>query len=145
VHRIRVSTNPLDTHDLVYPSASNHVRSSGSRNVTLWMQQVENMKFWEELIAYFPWYNTTIEKNAHQFFYCFLCIRCRRNFLPNRCLATIGLYSYRHTNWWQGFIKYAIETDWGVMIYIPSFIKIDSSIQKLVRRIRRHTDSIIIV
>jgi hypothetical protein len=35
-------------------------------------------------------------------------------------------YACRHTDWWEGFMKYAVE-----MIFIPSFIKIGSGIQKL--------------
>jgi hypothetical protein len=31
-------------------------------------------------------------------------------------------------------MKYAVEMDSGAMIYIPSFIKIDSAIQKLIGR-----------
>jgi hypothetical protein len=37
-------------------------------------------------------------------------------FLPNRCLATLGEYTCRHTGWWKGFMKYAIEMGSGVMI-----------------------------
>jgi hypothetical protein len=37
-------------------------------------------------------------------------------------------------------MKYATEMGSGAMIYIPIFIKICSGIQKLVRRIHRHTD-----
>jgi hypothetical protein len=32
-----------------------------------------------------------------------------------------------------GFMKYAVEMGSGAMMYIPSFIKIDSGIQKLTR------------
>jgi hypothetical protein len=32
----------------------------------------------------------------------------------------------------EGFIKYAVEMGSGVMIYIPSFIKIGSGIKKLI-------------
>jgi hypothetical protein len=38
-------------------------------------------------------------------------------------------------------MKYAIEMGSGAMIYIPSFIKIGSCIQKLMGGIHRHTDS----
>jgi hypothetical protein len=43
----------------------------------------------------------------------------------------------------RGFTKYAVEMGSGSMIYsyIPSFIKIGSDIQKLIRGIHRHTDS----
>jgi hypothetical protein len=43
----------------------------------------------------------------------------------------LGGYTYRHTDWWEGFIKYADEMDSGAMIYIPRFIKTGSGIQKL--------------
>jgi hypothetical protein len=36
-------------------------------------------------------------------------------------------YTYRHTDWCEGFMKYAVEMGSGVMIYIPSFIKIGSA------------------
>jgi hypothetical protein len=38
----------------------------------------------------------------------------------------------RHTGGWDGFMKYAVEMGSGAMIYIPSFIKIGSDIQKLI-------------
>jgi hypothetical protein len=41
-------------------------------------------------------------------------------------------------------MKYAVEMGSGAMIYIPSFIKIGSGVQKLIGEggIYRHTDSI---
>jgi hypothetical protein len=51
-------------------------------------------------------------------------------FLPNRCLATIGEYTYKHTDWREGFMKYAVEMGSGAIIYIPSFIKTGSAFQK---------------
>jgi hypothetical protein len=41
-------------------------------------------------------------------------------------------------------MKYALEVSSGATIYIPSFIKIDSGIQKLIEGIHRHTDSMVI-
>jgi hypothetical protein len=38
-------------------------------------------------------------------------------------------------------MKYAVEMGTGAMIYIPSFIKIDSAIQKLIGGIHRYTDT----
>jgi Uri superfamily endonuclease len=38
-------------------------------------------------------------------------------------------------------MKCAVEMGSGAMIYIPSFIKIGSGIQKMIERIQRHTDS----
>jgi hypothetical protein len=56
-------------------------------------------------------------------------------FLLSRFLATIRGYEYRHTDWREGFIKYAVDTGSGAVMYIPSFIKIVSVIQKLIRGI----------
>jgi hypothetical protein len=64
----------------------------------------KNKKFWEELMAYFPWYDTGhIENDASNnssiiarvfvTAVTFLPSRCQatiRGFLPSRCLATIG-------------------------------------------------------
>jgi hypothetical protein len=47
-------------------------------------------------------------------------------FISIRWLATIWGYTYRHTDWWKLFMKYAVEMD-----YILSFINIGSDIQKL--------------
>jgi hypothetical protein len=47
-------------------------------------------------------------------------------FLQNRCLVAIGGYTYRHTDRWEGFMKYAVEMDPSGMIYTPGFIKIGS-------------------
>jgi hypothetical protein len=51
--------------------------------------------------------------------------------LPSRCLATITRYTYRHTDWWVGFMKNAAQMSSGAIIIIRSFIKNVSSIQKL--------------
>jgi hypothetical protein len=40
-----------------------------------------------------------------------------------------------------GIYKYAVEMGSGAMIYIPSFIKIGSVIQKLIAEIRRYAES----
>jgi hypothetical protein len=59
-----------------------------------------NKKFSEELIAYFPWYDTDrIENdvsNNSSIVACVFVIAV--TFLPGRCLATIGGYIYRHTD-----------------------------------------------
>jgi hypothetical protein len=68
---------------------------------------------------------------VQQVLYCCVCIRCRGNVIRGRCLVTIGGYRYRHRDWWEGFMKYAVEMDSGAMIYIPSVIEIGSGIQKL--------------
>jgi hypothetical protein len=71
-----------------------------------------NKKFWEELIAYFPSYDTGhIENNASNNSSSVACLFVTAvTFLPSRCLATIGGilpsgclatiegYTYGHTN-----------------------------------------------
>jgi hypothetical protein len=37
---------------------------------------------------------------------------------------------YRNIDIWEGFMKYAVEMGSGVMIYMPSFIKTVSGVQK---------------
>jgi hypothetical protein len=37
----------------------------------------------------------------------------------------------RHKDSWEGFVKYAFEMGTGAVIYILSFIKIDSGIKKM--------------
>jgi hypothetical protein len=44
-------------------------------------------------------------------------------------LATIWRYTYKHTDRWEGFMKYPAEMGSGVKTYIPSIIKIASGIQ----------------
>jgi hypothetical protein len=39
-------------------------------------------------------------------------------FLPSRFLATIGGYTYRRTDWWERFMKYAVEMGTCAMTYI---------------------------
>jgi hypothetical protein len=53
-------------------------------------------------------------------------------FLPNSCLATIGELHIQTQSLMEGFTKYAVEMGSGAMIYIPSFIKICSDIQKII-------------
>jgi hypothetical protein len=53
-------------------------------------------------------------------------------FLLSLCLAKIEGYTY------------AVEMRSGAMIYIPRFIKIGSGVQKLIGRIHRHTDRMLI-
>jgi hypothetical protein len=54
--------------------------------------------------------------------------------LPRRCPATIKGYTFKHTDSWEGFMKYAVEMGSGTTIYIPSFIKIGPGMQMLIRR-----------
>jgi hypothetical protein len=52
-------------------------------------------------------------------------------FLLSPCLAKVEGCTYRQTDWWEGFMKYAAETSSGAMTYIPSFINMCSGIEKL--------------
>jgi hypothetical protein len=88
------------------------------------------------------------KRRFQQFFYVFVtvvtillsrCLATIRGVLPSRCLATFGGYIYRNTDWWEGFFNSAIEMGSGAVIYLPSFIKIGSGIQKLIGWINRHT------
>jgi hypothetical protein len=49
-------------------------------------------------------------------------------FLPSRCLATIEGYTYRHTDQWERFMKYAGVMESCAMICVPDLIKIGSGI-----------------
>jgi hypothetical protein len=49
-------------------------------------------------------------------------------------------YTYRHTDWWEGFMNYAVEMGSCDMIHIQSFVKIGSGIQKWIKGIHRHID-----
>jgi hypothetical protein len=72
------------------------------------------------------------------------CLATIEGFLPSRFLATIEGYAYRHTDYWEGFMKYAVGMGSGTTKYIPSFINIGSSFHKLIWGIHRHTDSMVI-
>jgi hypothetical protein len=94
---------------------------------------VKNKKFREESIAYFPWYDTDrIEDDTPKDFSIVACVFVATvKFLPSRFLATIG---YTHID------TQIDERDlWSsrAMVYIPSFMKNGSAIQKLIRGIHR--------
>jgi hypothetical protein len=52
--------------------------------------------------------------------------------------------TYTNTDWWEGFMKYAVGMDSGTMIYIPSFIAIGPGIQKLIGGMHGHKDRMVI-
>jgi hypothetical protein len=63
-------------------------------------KHTNNKKFWEEPIAYFPWYDES-NNSSTVAAVTFLPIRCLatiRGFLPRGCLATIGGYTDTHTH-----------------------------------------------
>jgi hypothetical protein len=59
----------------------------------------DNKKFWEDLIAYFPRYDTDhIDNDASKSSSTVACVFVAAvKFLPSRCLATIGGDTYRHS------------------------------------------------
>jgi hypothetical protein len=62
-------------------------------------QLEKNKKFWEELIVYFPWYDTGhIENDASNDSSIVACVFVAAvTFLPSRCLATVGIHKPTHT------------------------------------------------
>jgi hypothetical protein len=100
-----------------------------------------NKKFWEELIAYFPLIH------VEQFFYCCVCIRCRRNVFAKPLLSKdtgLQIQTYRamggiyKISRWDGLMCHDTHTH----THTPSFIKIGSDVQKLMEgEIQRHTNN----
>jgi hypothetical protein len=93
------------------------------------MKQYYNKNFWEELIVYFPFTiilisDTTSRKNT------LVCMRKTIWFGRLQC------WYY----WWEWFMKYAVEMVSGGMIWVPSFMKIGSSIQVILRLLPRHSE-----
>jgi hypothetical protein len=66
-------------------------------------------------------------------------IRCNGNVFTEPLLSNDkGIHTDTDTHW-RGILKCAAEMDSGVMMYIPSFIKIGSDIRKLI--LGGYTDS----
>jgi hypothetical protein len=64
----------------------------------------QHKKFWEELIAY------RIENDTSNNSSTVSCVFVAAvTLLPSSCLATRGKYTYRQTDWLEGFIKYAVQ------------------------------------
>jgi hypothetical protein len=102
-----------------------HIWGARVSELKLWhgsLQARYNLKkkFSEELIAYFAWYDTgRIENNAANNSYIVACACvATATFLQSRCLATIGGYTYRHADWWKGFVKYVAEMGSDATIYV---------------------------
>jgi hypothetical protein len=104
-----------------------------------------NKKFWEELIVYFPSSDTGHIKNDESSNSSIVaCVFVTVvTFLTSRCLATTehfneplpsndrGMYIQTQRQR-RGIFNYAVEMGSGALIYVPSFIKIGSGIQKLI-------------
>jgi hypothetical protein len=82
-----------------------------------WCENI-NKKFWEELIAYFSWYDIGhIENDASNNSSIVVGVFITAvTFLPSRCLAMIGGCTYRHTDWWEGFFNWSVEMGSGAVI-----------------------------
>jgi hypothetical protein len=79
----------------------------------------QNKKFWEELIAYFRWYDTDrIEYDAPNNSSVVACFRCRGNVFTEPLPSNEREIDWRHTAWWEGFMKHAVEMGSDAMIYV---------------------------
>jgi hypothetical protein len=79
------------------------------------------------------WYDRTAQKPRRQTIILLLRIFFTAGtWSPNRYLAKIGgwEYTYRHTNWCEGFMKYSVEMGSNAMTYTPSFITTGPGIRK---------------
>jgi hypothetical protein len=113
---------------------------------------VRYKKFWE-LIGYVPLikYRPHRKRRVQQFFYFCVCIRWCGEVFTEPLRSKDREYTYRHYRL-RGIYEVAAEIVSGAMIHIPSFIKIGSGIQNLIRGIqtyghkdwRGHTDSMMI-
>jgi hypothetical protein len=102
-----VSVSPANFHSTNSSTFVNHLiithHTVSVLTVPLNNQLKKNKKFWEELIAYFPWYDrghigNDRSKNSSIVASVFVTMV---RFLLSRCLATVGGYTYRHTDWWE--------------------------------------------
>jgi hypothetical protein len=62
------------------------------------------------------WHGIHRKLRDQQFFYCCMCIHCCGNILTELSPSNNGEYTYRHTNWWEEFMKYTTEIGSGAMI-----------------------------
>jgi hypothetical protein len=93
-----------------------------------------NKKFWEEVITYLPRYDMDRIKNgASNNSSIFACVFVAAlTYLPSRCLSTIWGYTYRHKDWWEIIIEYAVLMGSDAKVYVPNYVKSRSSIRKLI-------------
>jgi hypothetical protein len=76
------------------------------------------------------------KRHVQQVFYCCFCIHCSGNVLPSRSLAMIMVFLPSRClaaiqTKWKVLMKYVLDIGSDAVIYIPSFIKFGSGIQKL--------------
>jgi hypothetical protein len=91
-------------------------------------------KFWEELIAYFPWYDTDhIQNNSSNKSYIVCVFVATVIFLPSRCLAMVG---DTHTDTkTDGRDLCSRPLRW---VQVPSFIKMGSAIRNSIDVMHTH-------
>jgi hypothetical protein len=79
-------------------------------------------KFWEEVIAYSPLirHGPHRKRRVQLFYYC-MCIRCCCNVLTEQLPSN----DRGHTDWWEGFMKYAVEMGSGAMILSRVRVTVD--------------------
>jgi hypothetical protein len=110
---------------VIYTSALNEIKYMDKQDVlgrTNWLLS---------LIRHGPHRKRRVQK----FLYCSVYSSCRGNIFTEPLPSNDrGLHIY--TDWWEGFMKYAVKMASGGMIYIPSWIK---SVQVLKRCKGRQT------
>jgi hypothetical protein len=74
-----------------------------------------NKNFWKELIAYFHSIRPGPQRKRRlqQFFYCCVFIHYRGNVFTEPLPSNNKRHTNRHTDWWEGFMKYAVEMGSG--------------------------------
>jgi hypothetical protein len=72
-----------------------------------------------------------VQKNAASKNSVVACIRCHGNVSTEPLPSNYRRDTYIDTDWWEEFIKYAVEMDSGIMTYIPIFRKSGLGIKKL--------------
>jgi hypothetical protein len=84
----------------------------------------QSKKFWEKLIAYSSWYNTDRIENdvSNNSSIVARVLLAAETFLQSRCLVTIEEYIYRHIDWWEGFMNYAVKMGSVAMTCQVSYI-----------------------
>jgi hypothetical protein len=121
-----------------------------ANEIDIWAWEYITINSGKKCCPSFLWYDTNlIENETSNNPSIVACVFVATgSYIPSRCLATIGGYTYRHAGWWEGFVEYAVEMDAGAMIYIPGFRKTRSGIHGLkggrVSLTHRHTDSMVL-
>jgi hypothetical protein len=107
------------------------------------IQMKKNRSSWKNSSTTFLLYDTDrMWKDVCNNYFIVACIfLVALSSLRSRCLSTVIVYTYRHTGWWEGFMKYAVQMSSGAMIYVHTkfykdWFKYSKSNRK---RVFRHT------